>query len=64
MKALVLGGGSVRCAWQAGAIKAVFQKGFVPDRIIGISGGAMNTAFLVTHLILFPSFHSPYFSTP
>ena len=46
MKALVLSGGSIKGAWQAGAIKAVLESGFVPDIITGISVGALNGAFL------------------
>lgn len=47
MKALVLGGGSLKGAWQVGAIQAVFESGFRPDMIYGISAGALNAAFLV-----------------
>ncbi|HSY75673.1 MAG TPA: patatin-like phospholipase family protein, partial [Bacteroidia bacterium] len=45
-KALVLSGGSVKGCWQAGAIKAVFESGFAPDIIYGISVGTLNGAFL------------------
>ncbi len=45
-RALVLSGGSVKGAFQAGAIKAVLEAGFVPDLIYGISVGALNGAFL------------------
>jgi NTE family protein len=47
MKALVLGGGSMKGAYQVGAIKAVLESGFEPDMIYGISVGALNTTFLV-----------------
>lgn len=47
MKALVLGGGSLKGSWQAGAIQAVLEKGFRPDMIYGISAGALNAAFMV-----------------
>lgn len=47
MKALVLGGGSLKGAWQVGAIQAVFESGFRPDMIYGISAGALNSSFLV-----------------
>ncbi len=47
MKALVLGGGALKGAWQVGAIQAIFEKGFVPDMIYGISAGALNSSFLV-----------------
>jgi NTE family protein len=47
MKALVLGGGSLKGAWQVGAIQAVIEKGFKPDMIYGISAGALNASFMV-----------------
>lgn len=47
MKALVLGGGSLKGAWQAGAIQAVLETGFKPDMVYGISAGALNSAFIV-----------------
>lgn len=48
MKALVLGGGSVKGAWQASAIKAVFDSGFVPDIITTISVGTINGMLIVS----------------
>lgn len=47
MKALVLGGGSLKGAWQVGAIQAVLETGFRPDMIYGISAGALNASFMV-----------------
>jgi NTE family protein len=47
MKALVLGGGSLKGAWQAGAVQAVLETGFKPDMVYGISAGALNAAFIV-----------------
>jgi NTE family protein len=47
MKALVLGGGSMKGAFQVGAIQAVLESGFKPDMIYGISVGALNSTFLV-----------------
>lgn len=47
MKALVLGGGSLKGAWQVGAIQAALETGFKPDMIYGISAGALNSAFMV-----------------
>lgn len=47
MKALVLSGGSVKGAFQAGAIEFVLASGFVPDLVYGISVGSLNGAFLV-----------------
>ena len=46
-KALILTGGSIRGAFQAGAIKTLLSnQGFKPDIIRGISAGALNAAFL------------------
>ncbi len=47
MKALVLGGGSLKGAWQVGAIQAVLETGFKPDMIYGISAGALNSSYMV-----------------
>ncbi|HEV7378596.1 MAG TPA: patatin-like phospholipase family protein [Dyadobacter sp.] len=47
MKALLLGGGSMKGAFQVGAIQAVLENGFEPDMIYGISVGALNATFLV-----------------
>lgn len=43
--ALVLGGGTMKGAFQAGALTEVF-KSFRPDAIYGVSVGALNGAFL------------------
>ncbi len=47
MKALILGGGSMKGAFQVGAIQSVLEAGFEPDMIYGISVGALNSTFLV-----------------
>lgn len=47
MKALVLGGGSMKGAFQVGAIQSVLENGFEPDMVYGISVGALNATFLV-----------------
>jgi len=47
-KALVLSGGSVKGAYEAGALKAIFEKGYKPDYIYGISVGNLNSTF-ITH---------------
>jgi NTE family protein len=44
--ALVLSGGSIKGAFQAGAIEVALEQGFVPDAIYGISVGSLNGAFL------------------
>lgn len=46
MKALVLGGGSMKGAFQVGVIQAVLEHGFQPEMIYGISVGALNATFL------------------
>jgi len=48
MRALVLGGGSMKGAFQVGVIQAVLENGFQPEMIYGISVGALNATFL-TH---------------
>lgn len=49
-RVLVLSGGSVKGAFQAGAVRAVLESGFMPDAVYGISAGAMNASFLVNHV--------------
>jgi NTE family protein len=49
MRALVLSGGSVKGAYQAGAIQAVYESGYHPDIVTGISVGALNAGFLAAH---------------
>ncbi|MHA8065721.1 patatin-like phospholipase family protein [Aquirufa sp. ROCK2-A2] len=44
---LVLAGGSVKGAFQAGVIKALFEKGYMPDTIYGVSAGSLNASYLV-----------------
>ncbi len=44
---LVLAGGSVKGAFQAGVIKSLFEKGYQPDAIYGVSAGSLNAAYLV-----------------
>lgn len=47
MKALVLGGGSLKGAWQVGVIQSILETGFKPEMIYGISAGALNGSFMV-----------------
>ncbi len=47
--ALILTGGGNRGAIQAGAVLALFEHGFRPDLIIGVSAGAINGSFLSFH---------------
>jgi NTE family protein len=46
MKALVLGGGSIKGSFQAGAIQALLNVGFKPCKIFGVSVGSLNGVFL------------------
>ncbi len=46
-KILVLAGGSVKGAYQTGVIRAVFEAGFRPDAIYGVSAGSMNASYLI-----------------
>lgn len=45
-KALILSGGSIKGAWQAGAVKAIFDKGLTFDAIHGVSVGSLNGSFI------------------
>lgn len=47
-KALVLGGGSLKGAFQAGAVMALFESGFAPDHVYGISVGGLNATFIAS----------------
>lgn len=46
VQALVLGGGSLKGAFQVGAVMALFESGFVPDKLYGISVGSLNATFI------------------
>jgi NTE family protein len=46
MKALVLGGGSLKGAWQVGVVQAVLESGFIPEMVYGISVGALNASYI------------------
>lgn len=46
MKALVLGGGSIKGSYQAGVIAKVLEAGYQPDIVTGISVGSLNGGFL------------------
>lgn len=48
--ALVLSGGGIKGAYEAGVIRALAEAGIVPDVVVGISAGALNGAY-VTNLI-------------
>jgi NTE family protein len=48
-KVLVLSGGSLKGAFQVGAVKAVFESGFHPNAIFGISVGSLNGLFIINN---------------
>lgn len=48
MRALVLSGGAAHGAFQAGAIYALSEVGWIPDVVCGASVGAINTASVVS----------------
>src|SRR5512138_1650070 len=47
--ALVLGGGGARGALQVGAMRALCERGYQPDLVIGTSAGAINAAYVALH---------------
>lgn len=47
--AFVLGGGGARGAFQAGALRALFEAGIKPDILVGTSIGGLNAAYLALH---------------
>lgn len=47
-RALVLAGGGMRVAWQAGVVRALAEAGLVFDHVDGTSGGIANTAMLLS----------------
>ena len=61
-RALLLGGGSIKGAYQAGAIKVLLAKGFVPDNLYGISVGSLNAAFLCDRAYFLGKPKSAYYS--
>ncbi len=61
-RALVLGGGAIKGAYQAGAVKVLLAKGFQPDHLYGISVGSLNSAFLCDRAYFLGKPKSGYFS--
>jgi NTE family protein len=49
-KILVLTGGSVKGAFQAGVMKALMERGYQPDAVYGVSAGSLNAAYFVNQL--------------
>ncbi len=47
--AFVLGGGGARGALQAGALRALIERGILPDLLVGVSAGAVNATFVAIH---------------
>ena len=46
--AFVLAGGAALGAMQAGMVRALYERGIVPDLLAGTSAGALNAAFLAS----------------
>ena len=49
-KILVLAGGSVKGAFQAGVMRAMMERGYQPDAVYGVSAGSLNAAYFVNQL--------------
>lgn len=52
MRALVLSGGGNRGAIQVGALRALLERSFTPDLIVGCSAGALNAAYMAREFSL------------
>jgi predicted acylesterase/phospholipase RssA len=50
MRSLILAGGGMRVAWQAGALRALAEEGLIFAHADGTSGGIMNLAMLLSGL--------------
>jgi NTE family protein len=61
-RALILGGGSIKGAYQAGVIDTLFQNGFRPDYLYGISAGSLNAAFLADRAFFLGKKKEEYFA--
>ena len=48
LTAFVFAGGSSLGAMQAGMLQALYERGIVPDLLVGTSAGALNAAFVAT----------------
>jgi len=60
-RALILGGGSIKGAFQAGVIETLLKKGFKPDYLYGISVGSLNAAFLADRAFFLGKKKGEYF---
>ncbi|MDQ3980294.1 MAG: patatin-like phospholipase family protein, partial [Actinomycetota bacterium] len=49
-RSLILAGGGMRVAWQAGAIRALIEAGLTFDHADGTSGGMMSLGMLLSGL--------------
>jgi NTE family protein len=61
-RALALGGGGIKGAYEAGAVGVLLSKGFVPDYIYGISVGSLNAAFLCDRAYFLGKAKSAYYA--
>ena len=53
--AFVLGGGGARGALQVGALRALMERGYRPDLLVGTSAGAINATFLSLYGVSLPA---------
>jgi NTE family protein len=60
-RGLILGGGSIKGAYQAGVIDILFANGFKPDYLFGISVGSLNAAFLADRAFFLGKKKGEYF---
>ena len=49
MRAFVLSGGANYGAQQVGALEVMFERGILPDMLVGVSAGALNAAWIAAH---------------
>jgi len=49
VRAFVLSGGANYGAQQVGALEVMFERGILPDMLVGVSAGALNAAWIAAH---------------
>jgi NTE family protein len=49
MRAFVLSGGANYGAQQVGALEVLFERGLIPEMLVGVSAGALNAAWVAAH---------------
>jgi NTE family protein len=60
---LLLGGGGIRGAYEAGAVARLFSMGFAPNAIYGVSVGALNAGFLCDRASFLGKPRKEYYAT-